>query len=226
MRCNECKVDLPEFYKKCPLCGCESTNEEPMIPDIMTAEYPKVKTEPVRINPFPVFIIIWAVFSVLSFILFKKNIINNSAFVIISSLPPVIWTLFLRPIFIRQYYKGNYIVMNLFSFGYTLLLAEIVLNLSAEYLNIFSVTFVSFIIVGLFIMNETTNKEHMHRIAPYCVLLLFYSIISALLIFLFKDIIPYLWLIPILLCVFAFIRAYKKSGFRTIEELKAKFSIQ
>ncbi len=41
MRCNECNVDLGEEYTKCPLCGADTSNDEPKLKGIKTAEYPK-----------------------------------------------------------------------------------------------------------------------------------------------------------------------------------------
>lgn len=41
MRCNKCNVDLAENVKVCPLCGSNAADEEPVLKNIKTAEYPK-----------------------------------------------------------------------------------------------------------------------------------------------------------------------------------------
>ncbi|MBP3329518.1 MAG: hypothetical protein J6L89_01665 [Clostridia bacterium] len=41
MRCKECRVDLGENVKVCPLCGSAATDEKPMIENMKTAEYPE-----------------------------------------------------------------------------------------------------------------------------------------------------------------------------------------
>lgn len=41
MRCNECNVDLAENAKVCPLCGSKASDEEAVIKNMRTAEYPE-----------------------------------------------------------------------------------------------------------------------------------------------------------------------------------------
>ncbi len=41
LRCKACNVDLGEEYTVCPLCGEKATDEEVILKNIKTAEYPK-----------------------------------------------------------------------------------------------------------------------------------------------------------------------------------------
>ncbi len=40
MRCNKCNVDLPENYKRCPLCGAEPENSEAKLKNLNAVPYP------------------------------------------------------------------------------------------------------------------------------------------------------------------------------------------
>jgi len=45
MRCVDCKVDLEEHHKNCPLCGNKAVVSKPQIV-LLTAPYPMQKSEP------------------------------------------------------------------------------------------------------------------------------------------------------------------------------------
>jgi len=222
MRCNKCNIDLPDFYTKCPLCDSKTINEKPLIENILTAEFPKVKPEKKKVNALVVFLIVWLVCAVIGAFLYKTN---SVIFNVLFCAPPVIWTLILRPVFIRQLYNGNYIVINLFSFNLTVLVVGLSFDMSNTYYTA-SFPIVALMIIFALLTYSFLRKETSFRAGPYCVLLALYNVIGAIALYLVTKENQLLWLVPLAVTVIIFILIYRNNPERTKEEIKAKFSIQ
>lgn len=225
MRCRECNVDLPKEYTSCPLCGGKVSEEAPLIEGIRLAEYPKVKTEPYKRNPFPVFIIIWALTVLTGIILYKTQMISENLFAFIISVVPAVWTLIFRPLLVRQLYAGNYVMMNL----YPVLLGGFVFCLLKEKLDYFFTCFfpvaVVAVLVALMVIIFLQPKV-CKRAAPYSVLTGALSVIMCVVLFFANKTVPFAWLGVLVICIGILVILFCKSPKETKEEIKAKFSIQ
>ena len=225
MRCRECNVDLPKEYTACPLCGGKVNDDKPLIEGLDFAEYPKVKTEKYRRDPFPVFLMIWALVSVISFGLFKAEIFDANVFSFAVALVPMVWTLVFRPFMVKQLYKGNFVVMNLFPAALGgFLYCSIKDAMSFYYLSflpaIFTLILVS-LTVCVFVKLKTSK-----RAAPYFVLSGVAGVIAEVITAVTKHDLLNAWLIVILICAANIIFLLCRFPKATKEELKAKFSIQ
>ena len=221
MRCRECNVDLPETYTACPLCGGKATPDAPVIEGIRTAEYPKVKTEPYKKNPFNIFIIVWLAAGVLSAILFSTSI----AAAVICAVP-CIWTLVFRPLCVKQLYAGNYIVMNLFPFAlasvvFSKLQYESLQPAFTVYLPVCCIA----VLVALTVLILAKPKSA-KRAAAYPVLFAVLSVAVGIVTAVKTAAVPFLWLGVIVLCVCILALLFFMNPKAAKEELKAKFSIQ
>lgn len=226
MRCADCNVDIPEIYNKCPLCGSKSSDIAPLIPGIITAEYPKVKTQPKKINVFPVFILIWLLTSAFAFLLNNTGIISDTVFGLIFTLIPLLWTLIGRPLFVKQGFKGNYIVMNFYTLNLAAIVFGSIFGRNERYYMLALPTIVMALIVFLYIFTEITERNNVYKTAPYTVLFIVYCIVAGIISFIITRLNPIIWILPVLCCVFVLALAYHSNPQKTINELKAKFSIQ
>ena len=226
MRCIKCNVDLPDTYKKCPLCESSASDALPLIADIKTAEFPKVKTEPKKTDKFIVFLLVWCIVSLIGYALLSMNIITKVVFGIVFTAIPLVWTVIGRPLFIKHYFRGNYIVVNF----YSLTLAAVVFGRISEATEGYYMTAIpliaAFIGLLLLILTPFIDRKNFYRAAPYAVLLTAYSIVGGIIGFVSTGIIPLYWFDPIIVCLVLLAVSFIKCKEKTKEELKAKFSIQ
>lgn len=225
MRCRECNVDLPKEYTACPLCGGKVSDDKPLIEGIVLAEYPKVKTEPYKRNPFPVFLLIWALVSAVSFVLFRKEVVNANVFSLLVSVVPMIWTLVFRPLMVKQLYVGNFIMMNL----YPLALCGFVYCLVKDALNFYFISFLPavFILALLALAVVVFSKpKDCRRASPYFVLSGVVGVAAEIAAAITRYDLLNAWLIVVLICIVMLTVLFCKAPKETKEELKAKFSIQ
>ena len=225
MRCRECNVDLPKEYTACPLCGGKVHDDKPLIEGLDFAEYPKVKTEKYKKNPFPVFLVIWALASAISLGLFKADFLDANAFSFAVSLVPMVWTLAFRPVTVKQLYQGNYVIMNLYPFA----LGGFVYCLIKDALNFWLVSFLPVVfIVVLFALSLTAfiKLKVCKRAAPYFVLSGVVGVLAEIITAITKYDLLNAWVLVIGICVIMLTFLFIKAPKETKEELKAKFSIQ
>ena len=114
MRCRNCNVDLPDTYTVCPLCSGKASPDEALIGGLRLAEFPDVKTEPYKRDPFPIFMGIWLAVSLISLLLFKLQVITQPILAAVVCLVPLVWTLIGRPLMVKQPYAGNFAMMNVY----------------------------------------------------------------------------------------------------------------
>ena len=226
MRCRECNVDLPKEYTACPLCGAETSEDDAKIGGIRLAEYPKVETEKYKRNSFTVFLVVWAVLSAVSFALFKAEIISSLVFACVFCLVPFIWTLIIRPLTVKQLYKGNFVVMNI----YPVILACVVFCkfgfISAYSSFIRYLPVVCLVIMLALMILIIKNPAKSKRAAPYTVLICFFGVVLGVITsFVFKTF-AYEWFIVSLVSLGMLLLLVAKNKREAIEEIKAKFSIQ
>ncbi len=225
MRCRECNVDLPKEYTSCPLCGGKVSDDKPLIEGITLAEYPKVKTEPYKRNLFPVFLIIWALTALAGIILYKTAIISENIFAFVISIVPAVWTLIFRPLFVRQLYAGNYVMMNL----YPALFGGFVFCLLKSKLDYFFTCFFPIVIVAMLVALTVIiflQPKVCKRASPYAVLTGTLSVIMSIIFAFIQKSVPFAWLGVLVICIGILVILFCKSPKETKEELKAKFSIQ
>lgn len=226
MRCKNCNVDLPNEYTHCPLCNEKAADEEAQIKGIRIAEYPKVETKPYKRSRFLKFLVLWAVAAVISLVLFKINVINSVGFAVAATLPPCVWTLFVRPFKVKQLYKGNYIVMNFYSLAlmfslYSFASTEKITEAVTTYLPLISIIVITALGVYMFV-NPKDNK----RAAPYPIFIGALSIVGIIATLIMQSQFSVYWFVS--LCISAILLVYllAVNGNATKEELKAKFSLQ
>ena len=225
MRCRECNVDLPKEYTACPLCGGKVSEDKPLIEGIVLAEYPKVKTEPYKRNPFPVFLMIWALVSAVSFALYKTEILNVNVFSLLVSFVPMVWTLVFRPFLVKQLYVGNYVMMNLYPVALGGFLYCVIKDTLSFYF--FSFLPVIFVIVLLALSVAIFFRPKVcKRAAPYAVLSGAVGVIAEIAAAITRYDLLNAWLIVVLICIVMLTVLFCKAPKETKEELKAKFSIQ
>lgn len=226
MRCRECNIDLPDNYTACPLCSSAVFDDECLIKDIRTAEYPRAKAEPLKRNPFPIFILIWFVLSAVSFVLYKCQIIEPLAAASVFCVVPCIWTLLVRPFLIKQLYEGNFIIMNLFPFALSSVVLDKIINGSLSksfetYLPLCALLVFVALLLLVFIKPKKSK-----RAASYPVLMLPISAVAIIVLSITEREIPYLWCAVLVLCVFILLYLLLTKPQETKDELCAKFSIQ
>ena len=225
MRCRDCKVDLPDNYTACPLCGAKTHADAPSIPGIRYSECPKVKTAKYYPNPFPIFLGIWAVCAIVSIALLKTGILTAApAYAIICGVA-FAWTLIGRPLWVKQLYIGNFAVMNIWPMALGCALFG---DLNAEvgggfamYAPVCCVIVLS-VLFGIVLAQPT----HAKRAAPYCVLFAAGSVAAVIAVAIKYGIFAPAWLFVVLAAgiILAFLLIKHRRA--TIDELKAKFSIQ
>jgi hypothetical protein len=113
MRCEKCKVDLGEEYKRCPLCASPAERSEPVIKGQRTAEYPDVvykKNPPWYFGIYTAAALALSAIAVAADCAVNKNI-SNAMWVVLSL--PCLWALVFRPIFIKKLYFGSYIIRDI-----------------------------------------------------------------------------------------------------------------
>lgn len=226
MRCRECNVDLPETYAVCPLCGKAASNDPPVLEGIRTAEYPRVKTEPYKRNPFPVFVGIWLGLSVLSLAMSALDIISQAVAAAVICAVPCIWTLIFRPLLVKQLYAGNFIMMNLLPFALTSIVFSYlnygsILPALMGYLPVCCIT----VLVALTILILAKPKKS-KRAASYPMLTGASGILAGIATACASDSVPFLWIAVTVLCICILALLFFINPQATKEELKAKFSIQ
>ncbi len=78
MRCPQCKIDLGESVRVCPLCGAEGVDEAPALPELHEAPYPdytNVKPKKVRAKkPNPGWLRAGLIVAALSVLLGQSNL--------------------------------------------------------------------------------------------------------------------------------------------------------
>ncbi len=224
MRCRKCNVDVPEFYKKCPLCNETVFDDENKIQNIKTAEFPKIKEIKTSFNIFPYFVSLWAIIIVLSTVLYKTGTFSAmSASITISALP-MIWTFIFRPVFIRQYYAGNYIIMNIYPASLFVCLSGILSGTNLSYYS-FYINAVITIVCLILLIYIIIRKKDCHRSSSYFILIIAFSL-ALTLISVIKGVFTIILVFPIILCIVAFLLLYSRNKRIFFEEIKAKFSIQ
>lgn len=226
MRCRQCNVDLSETYSACPLCGGKASPDAPVLQGIRTAEYPKVKTEPYKRNPFPIFIGAWLIISLVAFVLYRLHILSDISSAAVICAVPCIWTLLLRPFLIKQLYAGNYIVMNLFPLSLACVVFDRIKHGAVQqavesYLPVCCLAVLAALAVLILIKPKESK-----RAASYPVLLLPVCVIAIIAVWCMENKISVLWCAAALacICILAFLLVIRPQ--ETKEELEAKFSIQ
>lgn len=225
MRCRECKIDVPENYTACPLCGAKTYPDEPMIQGIRYSECPRVETEKYKRNPFFVFLGVWAVVFVVTFVLLKIGVLTEMIAGGMFCAIPLLWTLVGRPLLVKQLYVGNFAVMNIWS---AVLTCYVFGRLSGEAANGFAVAVPACciaVLIALFIIVLAVEK-HAKRAAPYAVLFCVGSFVGLLAVALRFRVFAPLWLVCAVLsgCLLVFLLCRYKQLAK--DELCAKFSIQ
>ena len=78
MRCSQCNIDLGESVKVCPLCGAQTTKDEPALPELHEAPYPTYEniSRPKRRGkkPNPHWLRVGLIISALSALLGESNL--------------------------------------------------------------------------------------------------------------------------------------------------------
>ncbi len=225
MRCRECKVDLPENYTACPLCGAKTHPDAHAIPGIRYSECPKVKTAKYYPNPFPIFLGIWAVCSAVALILLKTGVLTAApAYAIICGVA-FAWTLIGRPLFVKQLYIGNFAVMNIWPMALGCALFG---DLNAEVGGGFAMyaPVCCVIVLSVLFGFVVAQPAHAKRAAPYCVLFTVGSLLAVAAVALRYGVFAPAWLFVILgsLIILGYLLIKHKTA--TAEELRAKFTIQ
>ena len=224
MRCRKCNVDIAEEYIRCPLCCSEAFNDEPLINGIVTAEFPRITEKKKTLNLFPVFLAVWAVVGVISVILHKTGLMTDFSASLMFSVVPFIWTLILRPLFIRQFYKGNYIVMNFYPMALFICVYGYFSELDFSFYS-FYLAAVTFIVCFLLFVYVLFRKKDSVRSSSYFVLLTAFSAIFILVGFINSSF-DSAWIYPIIISVAGILLLFSRYNTSLFEELKAKFSIQ
>lgn len=225
MRCRECNVDLPKEYTACPLCGGKVSDDKPLIDGIRLAEYPKVKTETYKRNPFPIFLGIWALTALVGIILYKKEILSVNIFAFVVSVVPALWTLVFRPLLVKQLYAGNYVMMNL----YPAILGGFIFCALKNKLDYFFASYFPTICVAVLVALTVIiflQPKVCKRAAPYPVLTGTFSVVMCIVLAFTEKAVPFAWLGVLVVCIGILVILFCKSPKETKEELKAKFSIQ
>lgn len=230
MRCKNCNVDLPENYTVCPLCNGKTNDEPPHIDGVITAEYPKVKTQPYKRNPFPIFLGVWFVATLIFVILSKLGIVSEIVSAVVFCAIPCIWTVFLRPFMVDQLYIGNYIIMNLYPFALTCATFSYITESSLkssfhsfikDYLPLCFIAVLVALIIVIFL--DSKNKK---RAAAYPVLVLAPSVIITIVLSVTEKALLIPWIVTIALCMLILVFLFATKPQETKDELAAKFSIQ
>ena len=226
MRCRECNVDLPETYTACPLCGTKASPDAPVIEGIRTAEFPKLEAAPFKKDPFRVFAGIWLAVSALCLILSGIGFISKLLAAGIICTVALVWTLIGRPLFVKQLYAGNFIVMNwlplaLFSVAVSKIQYESIVPALMGYLPMCSIA-VLFALTVLILVKPKRAK----RAAAYPVLFAVLSVVAGIVTAVKGEQMPFLWLAVIVLCACILALLLFMNPTATKEEIKAKFSIQ
>ncbi len=226
MRCRECNVDLPETYTTCPLCGTKASADPAVIKDIRVAEYPKLAPQPFKKDMFRVFVCIWSAISVLCIILCKIGLISQMLTAGIVCTIALVWTLIGRPVYVKQLYAGNFIVMNwwplaLFSVAISKIQYGSILAALICYLPMCSIA----VLVALTVL-ILVKPKNAKRAAAYPVLFIILSVIAGIVTAVKGNHMPLLWLAVIVLCVCIIALLLFMNPKATKEEIKAKFSIQ
>lgn len=226
MRCRECNVDLPETYTACPLCGAKASPDEPVLKGIRTAEYPKIETEPFKKDPFRVFMGIWLAVSAISIALCAAGLTSTLLAAGTICTVALVWTMLGRPLFVKQLYAGNYIVMNwfplaLFSIAVSKIQHEDITLALTGYLPMSSIAVLAALTVLILVKPKSAK-----RAAAYPVLFTVLSVIAGIITVVKADTLPLLWLAVLLICACILALLFFINPTATKEELKAKFSIQ
>ena len=226
MRCRECNVDLPDIYCVCPLCNSKTFDDAPLIKDVCTDEYPEFELKKQKINPFAVFVVLWAVCSVASAVLFKLGLISEWFLATGICTLPCIWTLIVRPVAVKQLYSGNFIVMNFYSFGLFCAFISFIKErtLQACFTNYLPLCFVV-VMTALFVVIFVDFKN-CKRSSSYSVLGSILSVTMFVICFIKYQSFAYMWLVSFAVSVIMLIFLFCVKPYETKEELKAKFSIQ
>ncbi len=226
MRCRNCNVDLPDTYTVCPLCSGKASPDEALIGGIRLAEFPDVKTEPYKRDPFPIFMGIWLAASLISLLLFKLQVITQPILAAVVCLVPLVWTLIGRPLMVKQLYAGNFAMMNV----YPLTLA--CLWFGKIHFGDYKTPFASFVpfcfiavLVALAVIMLVDSKES-KRAASYPVLVLPVSLGCFIAASVITKSVAYWWLAVVGLCVLILAVLFAVYPQATKAELAAKFSIQ
>ena len=226
MRCRECNIDLPDNYTACPLCSSEVFDDELKIKDVRTAEYPKASPEPYKRNPFPIFLLIWLLPSLAAFVLYKLGIIELTVTASVFCVIPCMWTLFFRPVMIKQLYAGNFIVMNLFPLSMSSMIFDKLTNNSFQksfevYIPVIATAVFAVLLIYIF-AKPGKNK----RAASYPVLMMPAALSATVYFAVTLKSVPYIWIAVLALCAFILVFLLATKSCEVKEELKAKFSIQ
>lgn len=226
MRCRECNVDLPDNYTACPLCSAKVFDDELLIKGIRTAEYPKVQPEKYKRNPFTVFVIVWLLASLISFVLLKLRILPLWEAATVFCVIPCVWTLFIRPFLIKQLYPGNFIVMNLFPSAMTCMVFDKIINGTYSqsfetYIPICALIF--FAVLTIYVIAKPKKNK---RAVSYPMLMMPIAVAATVFFAVTQKAVPYLWTAVLLLCVSLIVFLFATKSDEVKEELKAKFSVQ
>ncbi len=226
MRCRNCNIDLPESYKVCPLCGEKAYDDQPLIEGIKTAEYPNLNVKKSYPNPFTVFSVIWLAIIALSAVLGALKIITPICSVLCVSVSAVIWTLILRPIFVKQLYAGNFIMMNFFPLSLMFIATEKVIYASTAKSFALYIPLTAIVLLFALSVLITVKPKSRKRAISYPVLMLFVSITASIIYALCEFSLGYCWYITTFVCIIIIAFLFIKDKDKVKEELKAKFSIQ
>lgn len=225
MRCRECNIDLPENYTACPLCGAKTSPDAPKIEGIRYSECPKVATAKYVPSAFPFFLGLWAITLVLGLALQKAGLLTALQGAVVCSVLPLCWTLIGRPLFVKQLYKGNYIIMNLWSFAFAGYMTGKATEAAADGFSVLVPAACCVVMLALFVYTFI-DRRNAKRAAPYAVLTAVFSLVALLAVALKYGLMAPLWI-----AVFAVSELILAVLFRTqreavTQELRAKFTIQ
>lgn len=225
MRCRECNIDLPENYTACPLCAAKTHPDAHKIKGIRYSECPKVKTEKYKPSAFPVFLILWAVSAVAGLALQHAGILDAVQTALVCSVVPLLWTAIGRPLFVKQLYVGNYIMMNIWSLTFAAVILGKAFDAQADgFATGVPIACLS-VLIALFTIVLVHPKDG-KRAASYPVLTGVGSVIALVAVGIKFNVFAPLWLgvLAVSALLLAFILCKYKDAAK--QELKAKFTIQ
>ena len=226
MRCRNCNVDLPDSYEICPLCGEKAYEDKPLIDGIKTAEYPKLNVQKSHPEPFYVFAVIWLAIIAVSSVLGALKIITPITAVLCVTISASVWTLIFRPIFVKQLYAGNFIMMNIFPLSMLFIAAEKALCGSVQRSLTSYVPLTVIVLLCALCVLIAVKPKSRKRAVLYPVLLLFVSTAASIIYALTEFKSGIFWYTSALVCVIIISFLFIKDREKVTEELKAKFSVQ
>jgi len=224
MRCKICNVDVSENTKKCPLCGADTVAEEPVLKDVKTAYYPKVK----YVKPAPPYnamtAIAWFAISLLTFIV--DMTVNNGDLTLTlfaATTIPCIWSFLLRPMYTNYYYFGRYVIADTIFMSLWLTVVSRRIFASALIAVSYMIPAVLVIALLVFLFNALLVKKNAFRAPPFIIMLGTLSLVMGIVSLFINGAKFYFYLIPIVIAVLSLVVLFSLSPEKVKEELQARF---